>query len=419
MKILLLGNGGREHAMAWKIAQSPLCDSLFIAPGNPGTAQCGTNVPIAATDFDKLLVFSNTNAVDMVVVGPEDPLVKGVSDYFKANSNIPVIGPDAMAAQLEGSKAFAKRFLVKHNIPTAKYMEIHSPQIEEGFTYLQTHAMPVVLKADGLAAGKGVVICQTAEEAKQELTQMLGGKFGDAGNKVVIEEFLNGIELTVIILTDGESYKILPPSKDYKRIGEGDTGLNTGGMGAVSPPPFATENFMQKVEEEIIKPTLHGLRQEQIHYKGFLYFGLINVQGAPYVIEFNCRLGDPETQVILPRITSDIVELFSAVANNNLGNTSMITDQRVCGTVILASHGYPGTFEKGKEITGLENTEECMVFQAGTSEKEGKLLTNGGRVIAVSAYGADYQQALQLCYANAGRIYFESRYFRRDIGFDL
>ncbi|MBK8486703.1 MAG: phosphoribosylamine--glycine ligase [Bacteroidetes bacterium] len=420
MKVLLLGNGGREHAMAWKIAQSELCEQLFIAPGNPGTALCGTNVAISVNDFEGLLSFCNSNAVDMIVVGPEDPLVNGIVDFFKTHSSIPVIGPDKMAAQLEGSKAFAKQFLIKHAIPTASYKEITLQNIQDGLTYLDSHTMPVVLKADGLAAGKGVVICNSIEEAKQELQSMLSGKFGEAGNKVVIEDFLNGIELTVIILTDGKNYKILPASKDYKKIGEGDSGLNTGGMGAVSPPPFATKEFIEKVEKKIIQPTINGLQQDNIQYKGFLYFGLINVNGSPYVIEYNCRLGDPETQVIMPRIKSDVLKLFIAVANNTLGDETMEVDEKVCATVILASHGYPGIFEKGYVIQGLENTENCMVFQAGTIlNTSGELVSNGGRVMAVTAYGKNHQEALQLCYVNAGRIYFESRYFRRDIGFDL
>ncbi|MBK6732449.1 MAG: phosphoribosylamine--glycine ligase [Bacteroidetes bacterium] len=420
MKVLLLGNGGREHAMAWKIAQSELCEQLFIAPGNPGTALCGTNVAISVNDFECLLSFCNSNAVDMIVVGPEDPLVNGIVDFFKTHSSIPVIGPDKMAAQLEGSKAFAKQFLIKHAIPTASYKEITLQNIQDGLTYLDSHTMPVVLKADGLAAGKGVVICNSIEEAKQELQSMLSGKFGEAGNKVVIEDFLDGIELTVIILTDGKNYKILPASKDYKKIGEGDTGLNTGGMGAVSPPPFATKEFIEKVEKEIIQPTINGLQQDNIQYKGFLYFGLINVNGSPYVIEYNCRLGDPETQVIMPRIKSDVLKLFIAVAKNTLGDETMEVDEKVCATVILASYGYPGIFEKGYVIQGLENTENCMVFQAGTIlNTSGELVSNGGRVMAVTAYGKNHQDALQLCYVNVGRIYFDSRYFRRDIGFDL
>lgn len=420
MNILLLGGGGREHAIAWKIAQSTYCEKLWIAPGNPGTATCGENVSLSLSDFNGLLTFCNQQKVEMVVVGPEEPLVNGVVDYFAQHSEIPVIGPLAAGAQLEGSKAFAKQFLIRHAIPTAAYKEFSVNGLQEGLAYLGQHTLPVVLKADGLAAGKGVVICTTHNEAKEELKLMLDGKFGSAGNKVVVEEFLTGIELTVIILTDGKSYVVLPPSKDYKRVGEGDTGLNTGGMGAVSPPGFADEMFMQKVKKQIIEPTLHGLKKDDIPYKGFLYFGLINVQGNPFVIEFNCRMGDPETQVIMPRIQSDIVEVFNAVASGNLETIDFKTDERVCATVILASYGYPGAFEKGKVITGLENTENCMVFHAGTQMNEtGELVSNGGRVLAISAYGNDHYSALQNCYANAGRIYFESRYFRRDIGFDL
>ncbi|MFN3939638.1 MAG: phosphoribosylamine--glycine ligase [Chitinophagales bacterium] len=420
MRILLLGSGGREHAMAWKIAQSPLCEKLWIAPGNPGTALCGENVSLSPTDFKALIAFCDKQKIDMVVVGPEDPLVNGVVDFFAEHSEIPVIGPKALGAQLEGSKAFAKQFLMRHAIPTAAYKEFSSDKLEAGLQYLEKHSLPVVLKADGLAAGKGVVICASVSDAQKELKLMLGGKFGKAGSKVVIEEFLSGIELTVIILTDGSSYVILPPSKDYKRIGEGDTGLNTGGMGAVSPPPFADAMFMQKIKSRIIEPTLQGLKNDAIPYKGFLYFGLINVQGNPFVIEYNCRMGDPETQVIMPRIQSDIVEVFQAVANTNLHKVDFKTDERVCTTVILASHGYPGEFEKGKVITGLENIEDCLVFHAGTQlNAQGALVTSGGRVMAVSAYGSDHYSALQKCYANAGRIYFASRYFRRDIGFDL
>lgn len=406
--------------MALKIAQSPECEALYIAPGNPGTAQCGTNVPLQVTDSEGLLAFCTSHAIDMVIVGPEVPLVGGIADFFNAHSDIRVIGPGAQAARLEGSKAFAKHFMYKHGIPTAAYREFTRQQLESGLDYLDTHAMPVVLKADGLAAGKGVVICHTAEAAKSELRQMLGGKFGDAGNKVVIEEFLAGTELTLIVLTDGTDYKILPPSKDYKKIGDGDTGPNTGGMGAVSPPPFATASLLQKIETTIVQPTLQGLRDEGIAYRGFLYFGLIEVNGSPYVIEYNCRMGDPETQVIFPRILSDLVPLFTAVAEGSLGKMSLETDERTCATVILASNGYPGEFDKGFVIQGLENTEDCLVFHAGTAlNAAGETITSGGRVLAVTAYGANHREALQLCYVNAGRIYFESRYFRRDIGFDL
>ncbi len=423
MNILLLGSGGREHALAWKIAQSKHCSQLFIAPGNPGTATCGINVPVAATDFDALKSFCLQQAIDMVVVGPEDPLVKGVVDYFQQDSSIahiPVIGPNKTAAQLEGSKAFAKAFMLRNQVQTPAYKTFTAADSDAAIAYLQQHAMPVVLKADGLAAGKGVVICQSPEEAIEEFRQMVSGKFGAAGNRVVVEQFLTGIELTVIIITDGQSYRILPPSKDYKRIGDGDTGLNTGGMGAVSPPPFATDAFMQKVQSLIIEPTMQGLKKEGIHYKGFLYFGLFNDRNEPYVIEYNCRMGDPETQVIMPRVASDIIEVFQAVAAETLANQPLEIDPRPCTTVILASHGYPGTFEKGFPITGIEQTTDCMVFQAGTAHNErNELVTAGGRVMAVSAYGQTLDEALRTCYINAGRIYYDSRYFRRDIGFDV
>lgn len=423
MNILLLGSGGREHAMAWKIAQSKECSKLFIAPGNPGTAQCGTNVAIPATDFNALAAFCVEESIAMVVVGPEDPLVAGVVDFFAHHASvahIPVIGPNKAGAQLEGSKAFAKAFMLRNGVQTPAYKTFTAADTEAAIQYLQGRSMPVVLKADGLAAGKGVVICNTAEEAIDEFRQMVSGKFGAAGNTVVVEQFLTGIELTVIILTDGKTYHILPPSKDYKRVGDGDTGLNTGGMGAVSPPPFATDDFLQKVREKIIEPTMAGLRKEGITYKGFLYFGLFNAQGEPFVIEYNCRMGDPETQVIMPRIANDIIDLYKAVAAGNLASVPLQTDARACTTVILASHGYPGTFEKGFPITGIEQTENCMVFQAGTStDVEGNLITSGGRVMAISAYGDDIHAALRNSYINAGRIYFASRYFRRDIGFDL
>lgn len=423
MNILLLGSGGREHALAWKIAQSKSCDALYIAPGNPGTATIGKNVAIAATDFEGLKSCCVQNAIDMVVVGPEDPLVQGIVDYFQnepAVAHIPVIGPNKIAAQLEGSKAFAKAFMLRNQVQTPAYKTFTSADMSAATSYLQQHSMPVVLKADGLAAGKGVVICQTAEEAIEEFQQMVSGKFGAAGNTVVIEQFLTGIELTVIIITDGQTYRILPPSKDYKRIGDGDTGLNTGGMGAVSPPPFATEAFMEKVRNLIIEPTMQGLKKEGIHYKGFLYFGLFNAQDEPYVIEYNCRMGDPETQVIMPRIKTDMIDIFKAVATESLHNQPVETDDRACTTVILASHGYPGTFEKGFPITGIDQTTDCMVFQAGTTWNErNELVTSGGRVMAVSAYGQTLDEALRTCYINAGRIYFDSRYFRRDIGFDV
>jgi len=423
MNILLLGSGGREHALAWKIAQSPDCTHLFIAPGNPGTATLGINVDIKPTDFEAIKSFCLNTQISMVVVGPEDPLVAGVVDFFEADAqlnHIPVIGPNKIAAQMEGSKTFAKAFMMRNGVQTPAYKEFNTDNSNEAINYIQQHAMPVVIKADGLAAGKGVVICNDAASATSELQLMLSGKFGAAGNKVVIEQFLHGIELTVIILTDGDSYMILPPSKDYKRIGDGDTGLNTGGMGAVSPPPFATDAFMDKVKNKIIEPTLKGLKKENINYKGFLYFGLFNCNDEPYVIEYNARMGDPETQVIMPRIKNNIIDLFSAVATTTLRTKTLETDNRACATVILASHGYPEAFEKGFPITGIENTENCMVFHAGTSAgPNDELVTSGGRVMAVSAYGNDLAEALRNCYINAGRIYFASRYFRRDIGFDV
>lgn len=423
MNILLLGSGGREHAMAWKIAQSPLCDKLYIAPGNPGTAQHGENIQIKATDLTALGEFCINAAIDMVVSGPEDPLVKGLADHFAADQklkHIPVIGPDKKAAQLEGSKAFAKAFMLRNNVQTPAYRQFNDASVQDGIAYLQQHTLPVVLKADGLAAGKGVVICNSAEEAVAEFRSMLSGKFGEAGNTVVAEQFLQGTELTIIILTDGENYLMLPPSKDYKKIGDGDKGLNTGGMGAVSPPPFADETFINKVKEKIIVPTLQGLKKEGIRYKGFLYFGLFKCADEPFVIEYNARLGDPETQVILPRIQNDIVDLFIAVANGKLSEKKLLTDERACATVVLASDGYPEKYETGYSITGMENTEDCMLFHAGTTvDENNNLLTSGGRVMAVSAYGKDIYEALRTCYVNTGRIYFDTRYFRRDIGWDV
>lgn len=421
MNILLLGSGGREHALAWKIAASPLCTHLFIAPGNPGTDALGTNVALDMKDFPAIADFCRSKKINMLVVGPEDPLVGGIVDFcHKELPGLAVIGPQAAGAQLEGSKDFAKQFLLRHHIPTAAYRTFNGTQLEEGTAYLMQHSMPVVLKADGLAAGKGVLICHTAAEATAAFRNMLGGKFGTAGSKVVVEQFLQGTELTVIILTDGKSWKILPPSKDYKRIGEDDTGLNTGGMGAVSPPPMATPAFMDRVEREIIAPTMQGLQQEQIPYKGFLYFGLIEVAGAPYVIEYNCRMGDPETQVILPRICSDLVALFNATAGETLHLEVMETDNRAAATVILASKGYPEAYEKGKEITGLQYVEQGIVFHAGTTrDTQGVLRSNGGRVLAVSAYGDNLTDALRASYANTARIYFENRYFRKDIGWDI
>lgn len=423
MKILLLGSGGREHAQAWMISRSPQCEKLYIAPGNPGTLQYGENVAIATTDFESLASFCSDKKIDMVVVGPEDPLVKGVVDFFENDErvkHIPVIGPNKEAAQLEGSKAFAKAFMLRNGVASPGYKEFSSAEINEAIEYLQTHALPVVLKADGLAAGKGVVICATHDDAINEMQLMLNGKFGEAGNKIVVEDFLTGIELTVIILSDSENYLILPPSKDYKKVGDGDTGLNTGGMGAISPPPFATKEFMDKVEEKIIRPTMAGLKKEGILYKGFLYFGLFKCGDEPFLIEYNARMGDPETQVILPRVQNDILDLFQSVAQGNISEKHLVIDPQTCATVILASHGYPGEFEKGKPITGIENCENALIFHAGTRlDENNTLITSGGRVLAVTSYGNTLDEALTNCYINAGRIYFESRYFRRDIGFDI
>lgn len=423
MRILLLGSGGREHALALKLSQSKRCSQLFIAPGNAGTSGCGQNVQINPLDFPAVASFTLENQVDMVVVGPEEPLVRGIWDFFQADERlkkIPLIGPSKAGAVLEGSKAWSKKFMQRHHIPTAGYQEFSAETLAEGLAYLQNHPLPIVLKADGLAAGKGVVICQTHAEAAAEMREMLGGKFGAASAQVVVEAFLDGIEFSVFALTDGKTYKILPEAKDYKRIGEGDTGPNTGGMGAVSPVPFVDETMWQKVEERIIRPTVEGLKKEKIPYNGFLFFGLIRVQGEPFVIEYNCRLGDPETEVVLPRLKNDLVTLFENCAKGSLGRMKIRTDKRAATTIFLVSGGYPGDYSKGKTITGLELVKDGIAFHAGTSSSQnGTVVTAGGRVIALTSLGKDIPTALRKSNRNAKVLQFEGKNYRRDIGKDL
>lgn len=423
MNILIIGSGGRESAFAYKISQSSRLKNLFIAPGNAGTAQYGTNVPIKVNEFDKLAEFSKQNKVDIIVVGPEEPLVKGIHDFFATRDDlkhIGIIGPRKAAAQLEGSKDFSKQFMIRHNIPTASFSSFNKETFEEGLAYLDTQKLPIVLKADGLAAGKGVLICETLQDARTAFKEMILNKqFGEASSTVVIEEFLTGIELSVFVLTDGESYKVLPSAKDYKRIGEGDTGLNTGGMGSISPVPFADDEFMSKVEERIIKPTVEGLIKDNLPYQGFIFIGLMNKDGDPYVIEYNVRMGDPETESVLPRIESDIVDLLEGVVKQDLETRSFTVSPKTAATVVCVSGGYPGKFESGQIIDNIENVEDSIVFHGGTIERNGQILTDGGRVLAVTSLQDTLFEALQQSTADAGRIFYKGKYFRKDIGFDL
>jgi phosphoribosylamine--glycine ligase len=423
MTILLLGSGGREHALAWKMLQSNKCTKLFVAPGNAGTGSIATNVNLKITDFEAIKVFALSEKVEMVVVGPEDPLVSGIFDYFQNDSelnHIPVIGPSKQGAQLEGSKEFAKEFLVKHNIPTAGYDSFTKETVEKGCAFLETLQPPYVLKADGLAAGKGVLIIHDLAEAKQELRNMLvDAKFGEASSKVVIEEFLDGIELSCFVLTDGVNYKILPTAKDYKRIGEGDTGLNTGGMGAVSPVPFADAILLEKIENRIVKPTIEGLKKDNIQYKGFVFIGLINVKGEPIVIEYNVRMGDPETEVVIPRLESDLVELFQAVANEKLNEINLEVTDKSAATIMVVSGGYPEEYMNGKVISGIETVVDSIVFHAGTKRDNDTIITNGGRVLAVTSLGDNFEEAIKKSYQNIEKLHFDTMYYRKDIGFDL
>jgi len=423
MNILILGSGGREHTFAWKIAQSPLCHSLYVAPGNSGTTEIAQNLEIKVTDFVAIKTAVLAHQIEMVVVGPEDPLVQGIHDFFLDDSqlkHIAVIGPQKAAAELEGSKEFAKEFLYRHNIPTAAYQSFNASNVEDGYAFLETLNPPYVLKADGLAAGKGVLILNDLNEAKTELKNMLlDAKFGDASSKVVIEEFLDGIELSCFVLTDGKHYKILPTAKDYKRIGEGDTGLNTGGMGAVSPVPFATETFLNHIEERIVKPTIIGLQKDNLPYKGFVFIGLIKVGDDPKVIEYNVRMGDPETEVVLPRLKTDLVEVFKAISEERLNEIDLDIDDRAATTVMLVSGGYPEAYEKGKEISGLEHVNESLVFHAGATIENDKIVTSGGRVMAVTSYGESYEEAIKKSYQNINKLHFDKMYYRKDIGFDL